>query len=462
MTTDPGPGRDPLDGGPAGRAPVGRVDGDGGFGNITLVARREYAERVRSRAFVFSTLLLAGLAVVIALIPLAVRFVDQVTVTRIGVVAPDDELGGRAIEVLDGFLNAQLESGAPATKRFMFEARPDVGTASTEVREGGLAGAVLIARKADGGLDFQVISVGALTQDRAQLLQIGAFAVGILDWTATQPPTDRPFVPPGFAVVDAGAVNGGGGSGVGPTIDTAEYASRRIVGIVFVVLSFLTLVFYGLWVAAGVVAEKATRVMELLISAATAEQLVVGKILGIGLAGLTQVSLVLAPALLSLLLSGEIGDALLGEDPSAGTSLAGLSPGLVAAFLVYFVLGFSLYAALYAGAGSLLSRAEDLQIVALPLSIPAIAGYLPAVLALSGGSSSFIRIASYVPIWSPFVMLSRLSIGRVEAWELALSIGLLLVTVPLVTWLAIRVYRAGVLLYGQPPTLGTFLRAIRG
>jgi ABC-2 type transport system permease protein len=134
----------------------------------------------------------------------------------------------------------------------------------------------------------------------------------------------------------------------------------------------------------------------------------------------------------------------------------------VAAFLVYFVLGFSLYAALYAGAGSLLSRAEDLQIVALPLSIPAIAGYLPAVLALSGGSSSFIRIASYVPIWSPFVMLSRLSIGHVEAWELALSIGLLLVTVPLVTWLAIRVYRAGVLLYGQPPTLGTFVRAIRG
>ncbi len=157
-----------------------------------------------------------------------------------------------------------------------------------------------------------------------------------------------------------------------------------------------------------------------------------------------------------------IGNALLGPDPSAGTSLAGLSPGLVAAFLVYFVLGFALYAALYAGAGSLLSRAEDLQIVALPLSIPAIAGYLPAVLALSGGASSFIRLASYVPIWSPFVMLARLSVGSVEAWELALSIGLLLVTVPLVTWLAIRVYRAGVLLYGQPPTLRTFLRAVRG
>jgi ABC-2 type transport system permease protein len=431
-------------------------------GNVVLVARREYAERVRSRAFVFSTLLLGGLAVMIALIPLGVRFIDQVTVTRIAVVAPDADLGDRAVEVMDGFLNARLDSGAPAAKRFQFERQGDSSVAAAEVRDGVLAGAVVITRRPDDGLDFKVLTVGALGQDRAQLLQIGAFAVGILDWTATQPPSNRPFSTPSFNVVDAGAAEGGGGGAPGAGIDTAEYASRRIVGIVFVVLSFLTLVFYGLWVAAGVVAEKASRVMELLISAATAPQLVVGKIVGIGMAGLTQVLLVLAPALAALLLSGEIGNGLLGEDPGAGTSLAGLSPGLLVAFLVYFVLGFALYAALYAGAGSLLSRAEDLQIVALPLSIPAIAGYLPAVLALSGGSSSIIRIASYVPIWSPFVMLSRLSIGHVEPWELALSLGLLVATVPLVTWLSIRVYRAGVILYGQPPTLRTFARAIRG
>jgi ABC-2 type transport system permease protein len=67
-----------------------------------------------------------------------------------------------------------------------------------------------------------------------------------------------------------------------------------------------------------------------------------------------------------------------------------------------------------------------------------------------------------VPIWSPFVMMARLSVGRVAPWELALSLGLLVATVPLVTLLAIRVYRAGVLLYGQPPTARTFLRAVRG
>jgi len=109
-----------------------------------------------------------------------------------------------------------------------------------------------------------------------------------------------------------------------------------------------------------------------------------------------------------------------------------------------------------------LSRAEDLQTIALPLSIPAIAGYFPAVLALSGGAGPFIRFASYVPLWSPFVMLARLATGNVAPWELALSLGLLVLTVPLVTLLAIRVYRAGVLLYGQPPTARTFMRALRG
>jgi ABC-2 type transport system permease protein len=427
--------------------------------NVWLVARREYGERVGTRAFVVSTLLLMGLAIVVALIPLAMRAVDRASVARVAVGATDTELASKAISTMDGFLNAQLDA-AGGDRNFDFVQAASGDDAIQQVREGSVAGAVVIQRLPSGGLDFRVVTVGGLAQDRAQLLQVGSFAVGVLDWTQRQPPGGTPFVAPTFAVLDAGAAGAGGGAGT--TIDTSEYASRRIVGIVFVVLSFLTLVFYGLWVASGVVSEKASRVMELLISAATARQLVLGKILGIGLAGLTQVLLVLGPALVVMVASGRLGNAVFGEDPTAATSLAGLTPGLVAAFLVYFTLGFALYAALYGAAGSLLSRAEDLQMIALPLSIPAIMGYLPAVLALSGSTSGFIRFASYVPLWSPFVMVSRLAIGRVEPWELLLSLGLLIATLPLVMLLAIRVYRAGVVLYGQPPTVATFIRAVRG
>lgn len=428
--------------------------------NIRRVARREFIERTRSRAFVFSTLLLAGLAVVVALIPLGVRLADRATISRVGVTSSEPGLASQAIGTMDSFLNAQAATGpGGGSKTFDFVLIPDGATAERAVGDGLLVAAVAIERGANGGLAFTVLNQGALAADRSQLLQVGAFAVGILDWTRSNPGATRPFVTPTFNVVDSGSAAGPNGQ---PAFDAADFASRRIVGIVFVVLSFLTLVFYGLWVASGVVAEKSSRVMELLISAATARQLVVGKILGIGLAGLTQVSLVLLPAVVALLASGSIGDAVLGPDSGTGATLSALSPGLLAAFLVYFVLGFGLYAALYAGAGSLLSREEDLQTVALPLSIPAVAGYFPAVLALSGSSSAFIRFASYVPLWSPFVMMSRLAVGRVEPWELVLSIGLLVLTVPLVTALAIRVYRAGVVTYGQPPSPRTYWRAVRG
>ncbi len=432
----------------------------GAVANAWLVARREFSERTRSRAFVFSTVLLAGLAVVVALIPLGVRLADQATISRVAVTSVEPGLAAQAAGTMDTFLNAPAADGAGGSKAFDFVVYPDGEAATRAVRDGGLVASIAIARGADGGLGFTVFNTGALGADRAQLLQVGSFAVGVLDWTRSNPGATRPFVTPTFNVLDAGS--GASTSSGNAAFDAADYASRRIVGIVFVVLSFLTLVFYGLWVASGVVAEKSSRVMELLISAATAQQLVVGKIVGIGLAGLAQVVLVLLPAIVALLASGSIGDAVLGPDSGTGASLAALSPGLLLAFIGYFVLGFALYAALYAGAGSLLSREEDLQTVALPLSIPAVAGYFPAVLALSGSTSWIIRLASYVPLWSPFVMMSRLAVGRVEPWELLLSVGLLVLTVPLVTLLAIRVYRAGVVMYGQPPSPRTFWRAVRG
>ncbi len=429
------------------------------IGNTLLVAKREFGERTGSRAFLLSTIMLAGLAMMVSLIPVAIRVVDRATVTRIAVAAAEPGLADRAVGTMDTFLNGQAGADT-AARTFVFEVVSDEATAVGMVADSRASGAVILERTADEGIAMRVVTIGGLGQDRQQLLQVGAFAVGILDWTASQPAATRPFVIPTFKVEDAAQASGPG-SGQ-EQVDPAEYGSRRIVGIVLVVLEFLTLVFYGMWVASGVVAEKASRVMELLISAATAPQLVTGKIAGIGAAGLTQVILVLVPSMLVLAASGGISDALLGPGQNAGASLSALSPGLILGFLAFFVLGFALYAALYAGAGSLLSRPEDLQTVALPLSIPAIMGYLPAVLALSGGQGTFIQIASYVPFWSPFVMLARMSVGTATPGEVLLSLTILAVTVPIAILLAIRVYRAGVLVYGQPPSLRTYARAIRG
>jgi len=426
--------------------------------NAAIVARREYAERVHSRLFHLSTLLLATLAVLVALTPLFARIVDRETTTRVAVVASDDALAQRSISVLDGVLNGNVGRGGNAgdVRPYEFVRESTAESAIQAVAGGRVDAALVAARQPDGRIDFTFHTGENVGEDRTQLVSLGIMAVAILDWTAGTPlPEGQAFHVPTIDVQAATGPTVGG-----KPITSAEFASRRIVGIVFVVLIFITLVIYGMWVAAGVVAEKASRVMELMISAASPRQLVVGKVVGIGLAGLTQAFAVLVPAIVAIVVEDPLATALLGPGPSVAPSLSGLSPGLLVAFVAFFVLGFGLYALIYAAAGSLVSRAEDLQMLALPLSLVAIAGYIQAVLALTGGSAGFIRFASYVPFWSPFVMLTRLTVGRVAPWEVALSFGLLVVAIGVTFVVAVRVYAAGVLLYGQRPGLRAIAAAV--
>jgi len=421
------------------------------FPNTRIVARREFVERVRSRPYAASTVLLAMLAVFVAFLPIIIRLADRDTTTTIAIVADDAALAGRASSVMRSVLSTS--GGTPDS--WVFEVETDRQAVRTAVGEGRLDGALFATRDASGRLDFTFITGQGLGADRTQFVAIGTFAVAFLEWTErVQPSGAVPFLPPTLDVLaGAGPTSGGTPLGAG------EIASRQLLGTVLIVILFLTMVIYGMWVAAGVAAEKETRVMELLISAASPRQLVLGKVLGIGLAGLLQYVTILLPAILALALQRPIGEAL-GLGSTITPPLSGLTPAFALAYGTFFVLGFTLYALIYAAAGSLVSRVEDLQVIALPMSLIGIAGYLQAVIALSGGLSTFLRISSFVPFWSPFVMFSRLTVGRVEPWELVLSIGLLVLTIALSAALAIRVYAAGVLLYGQRPGVRKILRAV--
>jgi ABC-2 type transport system permease protein len=423
--------------------------------NSWLIASREFRERVRSRLFFVSTALLALLAVAVSLTPVLIRLADQGRTTTIGVASPEPELTSTSIGILDSILNQGATPGVP--KPLAFEPVSIEDDLAGAVASGRYGGVLIATRVPNGPLSFQLLAGESLGTDRINMMNVGSLMIGVLDWVGSNPGggATRFFAP----IFDSAQVGAGGGAGAAP-IGASEYAGRRIVGVVFVVLIFITLVIYGMWVAAGVVAEKSSRVMELLISAASPEQLVIGKVVGIGLAGLVQYVAILVPAIATLLLQDRIASALLGTSSSMDLSLSALTPGLLAAYGGFWILGFILYALIYAAAGSLVSRAEDLQVLALPLSLVAIGGYLQAVMALSGGISPMVRLASYVPFWSPFVMLTRLTVGSVEPWELVLSFGLLIATIPIVAIVAVRVYSAGVLLYGQRPGARAIVAAI--
>lgn len=415
--------------------------------NVGIIARREYASLVRSRLFHVSTFVLAGLAMFVALLPVLAKVVERDSQTTVGIVASDADLAGRTLTVLDGVL-AQAGGG--------FELVPiaDEATAVGQVGERELDAAVVATRDETGRLAFQFHLGETIGQSQLQNLSVGVFGVAVLDYSARNPVA-------GFQLPDVEVLRTLGGGGGSAPFDAAGFASRLIVGAVLGFLIFITIVIYGMWVAQGVVAEKASRVMELLVSAASPSQLVLGKALGIGLAGATQTLIVLVPALTILLLEDRLASALLGDGIGIQLSLGSLSPMMLGGFAAFYILGFALYSLIYAAAGSLVSRPEDLQIIALPLSVVAIAGYGMGLLALTGGITGFVRIASYVPFWSPFVMVTRLSVGRVEPWELAVSLLLLGGTIVIVAILAIRIYAAGVLLYGQRPGLRAYVEAAR-
>ena len=428
--------------------------------NAGIVARREYRDRVRSPMFIFSTILLIGVALVVTLAPIAIRYMDRASVTRIAVVAQDEELAIRAIGVADSLLNIPPDGVDQATwkRPFVVERAGDAASAAADLNSGEIGGVMTVQRLPSGQIDVAYTTNGPADGVRSQLVGFAAIAIGIIDWTSSLPEDSQlgAFVTPQFHVESTNVATEGG-----IALSPQAVASRSFLGVVFIVLMFMTVIIYGMWVATGVAAEKSSRVMELMISAASPRQLLAGKVAGIGAAGLTQYVAIVVPALVVLALQDPIAEAVLGPAWAAGTPMVGLTPGLLLGYGVFFLLGFTLFALIYAAMGSFVSRPDDLQTMSLPLSFVAIAGYLSAIAALSGGGGTWTIIASFVPPLSPFVMLARLMIGAVPPWQVALSIGILLVTIVFVALVATRMYAAGVLLYGQRPGVRAFIAAAR-
>ena len=429
--------------------------------NAAIVARREYRDRVRSRLYLMSTLILMALALGVALTPIAVRYLDARTVTQLAIVSPDAALGERAVGVVDAMLNNPPQGVDRATwqKPFGFAVVGDPAAAEEGLSNSAYAGVIRVDRQDDGRLHVTFRTPGIADATRAQLVGFAAIGLAVLDWTANLPDDAQldPFQAPQFDLESATAPTSDG-----RPVSQQEIASRGFVGTVFIVLMFLSILIYGMWVATGVAAEKSSRVMELMISAASSRQLVIGKVLGIGGAGLTQYVAIALPALLVLAFQDRIAAAVLGPAGASGTPITGLTGGLLLAYGTFFLLGFALYAFVYAAVGSFVSRPDDLQTLSLPLSLLAMVGYLGALpILLTGGAGPIARLMSLLPPFSPFAMLARLMISDVHPLEVALSVAILLLTIGLVSVATVRIYATGVLLYGQRPGLRGFIAAAR-
>lgn len=428
--------------------------------NAGIVARREYRDRTRSPLFRASTFILAILAMLATLAPIGIRSIDRQTVTHIAIVSSDADLAARAVAIADSVLNVPPGGNLdPAFKKpFSVAVAADPERAEEALAASRIGGILHVERLATGQIDVALRTFEGPNSTRSQLLSVAAFGIGVIDWSARLAPSNGQvaFVTPNYRVDTINTATDGG-----KPIDAQQSASRSFLGIVFVVLLFITIVIYGMWVATGVAAEKSSRVMELMISAASPRQMLAGKVVGIGAAGLTQYLVIALPALVLLAFQDRIAEAALGPDWAAGAQFVGMTPGLLLGYGVFFMLGFALFALIYAAMGSFVSRPDDLQTLSLPLSLVAMVGYLTAIVAIGGGGGAWVLLASYLPPFSPFVMLARIMVTGVEPWQVALSIALLLVAIGMVAVVATRMYAAGVLLYGTRPGIRAFVAAAR-
>jgi ABC-2 type transport system permease protein len=422
------------------------------FGKIKLIALREYLTRVRQRSFQISTAIQLIGVLVLAFVPVIITaFSGSSTSTaRIAVI---DTSGANVVQQMRPYIE-RIEAGETADNGAIALVSQSVSSdeARNEVKNGDLHAALFVERNAAGNLAFSYVNKDGTADSESQIIYAAASAIALQDrlersgLSAAQ--ARQVATQPAFAVTSAE-----------PKSDTAtedaEKGAKMAIGYLLSFMMYMVVIVYGMWIAGGVVEEKASRIMEIMINAATPWQLMAGKVIGIGLAAMTQVVPTVVLGAVAFSLQGKITKQALDKTSSlSGIDFSAIGMQAAIAFLVYFILGFLLYAALYAGVGSLVSRQEEINQAVMPLTFVVMIGFFGAMFVVFGKPDSVVaQVLSIIPFTAPMTMLPRILVGHPPAWEIALSVALLIAAVAGAIAFAGRLYRMGVLMYGQKPSL---------
>jgi ABC-2 type transport system permease protein len=230
---------------------------------------------------------------------------------------------------------------------------------------------------------------------------------------------------------------------------------RVMLAFTLVMFIYITVLIYGVTVLRGVMEEKQSRIVEILLASVRPFDLMLGKIIGIGLVGLTQY---LIWAFFGVAISAMTAGAAFG---ASGFRMPRISVSLMIFFVIYYLLGYFLYATLYAMVGAIVSTEDDGQQVQWPISMTFAASLVISGLAMENPNSAVVTVLSLIPFFGPSLMFLRVALGAAPAWQIVASISLLVGTIIAVTWLTARVYRAGMLMYGKRPTLPELVKWLK-
>lgn len=226
---------------------------------------------------------------------------------------------------------------------------------------------------------------------------------------------------------------------------------------IMIVALYIVILLYGQLVATNVATEKSSRAMEVLITSVKPASMMFGKVLASCLAGFAQLFAVFGSALLLYSINKSAWN-----DNMIISSLFNIPVDLFVYMMVFFVLGFLVYAFLYAAIGSTVSKLEDINTSVLPITFLFIIAFMIVVFAMAGGNvdTTLMKICSYIPFISPMAMFTRICMSTVAWYEIAISIAVLIGSTVGIGFLSAKIYRVGVLLYGNKPKIGSILKEI--
>lgn len=410
---------------------------------VLAIVRREYLSRVKSKWFLFSTLGVPAVAVAVFFINTMASGSGSQWQRLVLVDETGTELAATALEPLEAAgYRVEIATGSDAN-RSALDAR---------LSEGDIGGYVVLDEET---LDRGLVRMTA--ESRPSAIRRMVLQTVLVNAAVQMRYGDE---------ADAVAALLKGGE-LEIAVAGQEGPSERQLGQAYAIVGgtilYVALLVYGIWLLRAVLEEKTNRTVEVILSAIRPSQLMLGKVLGVGAVGLTQIGLWAA------LLAGGAAFALpviIASRPEldALSDLSAIAPGirLVALFLVYFALGFLLYASLYAAAGAMCSTEQEAQQVAQPVSMMIVVPFIMLMTQLDGGmTAAWVAPLSFFPFFTPILMFARAATGVAAGWEIAVSIPLMIAAIWGVAWVAGRVYRVGILMQGKRPTLPELIRWVR-
>lgn len=405
--------------------------------NAIHVIRREYNEHVRKKSFVIGTILVPIFMLAFLIVPILLALLSPSEQLDVVVIDHTGEVGARFALAID-------DTTGDGESKYLIRQQ-----IAGEVRE-----EELVARLDAGDFDIlleipdDVFATGEVRYVTKDVRNFQVFE-DFEDWL-TEIVIERRLAREGLDYDRVASLTTRVSLDVSQITSSGEVKEKSMLAewglvFVFVMILYMALLTWGITISRSILEEKGSRVIEVLLSSVEPRDLLLGKVVGIGMAGLTQMAIW---AVMGLAVSSFGGAAAIEIFAKVKVPFS-----VFVYFIVYFVLGFLLYASMFTVIGSICSTEQDAQqlqgLVTMPLIIP----ILVLMLIIQSPNGTAAVVLSLIPLFTPMVMLGRIIVLQPPAWQIALSVAIMVVSIYLSVAFSARVFRVGILMYGKRPSL---------